>query len=142
MAGRLGLVLALLSLVACVHLPPGARPMVDVPPTYRQWWESVEHCSGQRGDFERVRFYTMPKSFDWQGNRVAGLAYWPGYVVVIAEQHKGNQGIVAHEFLHLIASHRGHTPDYFRGRCRAVVVCAGECLKTPWPDSARVFPGY
>jgi hypothetical protein len=131
-------------LVACVDLtgpdlPAGAQRM-DPPPYYAEWWRMTEQCSALGGDFERVRWYMVPRvnAFD---DGLAGK-YLTNGGIVVAEGHVMDGPVVRHEMLHAIRKRGGHPRGDFVNRCGGIVSCEGSCLRegeAPARDLSATF---
>lgn len=105
-------------LTACENpVMAGVEPF-DPPPIYREWYAELEKCSGLRGDYDALRFYTAesivaggkPKGGYWrppdtitlQNNAVASVFAW---------------FIVKHEMMHDLLQDGSHPVGYFSGVC-------------------------
>jgi hypothetical protein len=101
----------------------------DPPPVYRQWWSSVEQCSGLRGDFSRVLWYEVPSAPGMWGfacpNEPPGLyctGEWhsPHTIMVAGPNqiypggHRYDSLMVKHEMLHDLTQSGDHGPLFAR----------------------------
>lgn len=112
-------------------LPAGAVPIASLPGIYVSWWRDVEQCAGRTANIARVSWYAVvpaTEGFKWNGEMVLALAYDDRNAIVIAGPWLLDSMVVRHEILHLIASRRGHNPEYFQRRCRGLVMCFEDCL--------------
>lgn len=115
--------------------PADAKPLEPLAP-YRTWWALVEECSGLRGDFDRVQWYTSERIALEDGGHCGGWSP-DGNRIVLAPDHVSNGGTVRHEMLHALTGHLGHSADYFITRCGALTPCERECGVT---ESSRGVP--
>lgn len=113
----------LVSLIAaCACTEPydpfdGAEPF-QPPAIYKDWWVTVEACSGTTGDFSAVRWYT--KEMLRSPTNVATSDYVLQSVVLTPAVVMDAMA-VRHEMLHLLIRVPGHPPEYFNSRCGAFV---------------------
>ena len=112
-------------------LPSGAVRLEPLAP-YRLWWSVTEACSGLRGDFNSVAWYTVPNTTVFtlpDGGGIAdGAWYQSGNTIVVASAGTLSGPLVRHEMLHaLIGGTSGHPAEYFGSRCAGVVECVTQC---------------
>lgn len=99
--GGLGCLLA-----GCVEpfAPPAGTYRFEAPLGYRALWDSVEACSGLRGDLGRVRWYAVPGQTFFVGETVTYGAWHTPHNVYVSEWAKAdslsNYLTVRHEMLH------------------------------------------
>jgi hypothetical protein len=87
-----------------------ARPFTP-PPAYAALWRGLERCSGLRGDYASVRFYTV----DSLDNHAVGRTV--GRSVYLVRLFRDSEPVVRHEMLHVLLQRNGHPAQYFRGPC-------------------------
>jgi hypothetical protein len=87
------------------------------PAVYRAWWAKTEACSGLTGDFDRVRWETVPgTSFTCSGNQCVG--HWQSdHRIWIAEGRLEDEMVVRHEMLHDLIGRAGHPDPPFGKGC-------------------------
>ena len=145
--GCLVLVSLLLCLSGCQEpalFPPNAVPFVP-PDRYKTWWQLVEQCSGLRGRFEDVRWYTAPTLGVAQDNAVTTGSWFPsGNRIVLVSSVMNNGGVVRHEMLHALRPGPGHPRAYFAEKCGSRVFCDTTCAPSEAdrgvPVSAPTLP--
>jgi len=77
----------------------------DPPLVYLEWWEEVEGCSGTKGDFERVQWFSAD-SLRVDGKDALGLWIAPHDIYLI--RTVGNTSwVVKHEMLHDLLRMKG-----------------------------------
>lgn len=125
--------------------PADATPLAPLAP-YRTWWSLVEGCSGLRGDFSDVRWYTSESLATDDGGHCGG---WTpdGNRIVLALDHVTDGGTVRHEMLHALLGRGGHPTEYFVSRCGPLTPCERECglsetTRGVPADARDVLPAY
>ena len=99
--------LAIVAALGCTESfapPPGTygfRP----PEAYRAAWDSVEACSGLRGDMGRVRWYAVPGQTFFVGETLTSGAWHPPHNIYLSEWAATADTVrdyhtVRHEMLH------------------------------------------
>src|SRR5689334_17031160 len=109
-------------------LPDGAQELAPLA-TYAQWWQDTEDCAALRGDMSRVTWFVVPNrtSFRYQDASYDGY-WWNGvHWILLAGEKVTNAMLVRHEMLHELLGRGDHPPEYFQGKCAAVVLCLELC---------------
>ena len=99
------------STIACAD--PVAPADVDLhglaqfepPAVYLEWWKDLEVCSGTRGDYERVQWFTAD-SLSIDGKDALGLWGAPHDIYLI-HTVKNTSWVVKHEMLHDLLRFKG-----------------------------------
>jgi hypothetical protein len=130
--GRLPLAVALVcaTAVGCeTPFRPKDGVRYDPPPVYRQWWSTLEQCSGLRGDFSRVLWYEVPSApGGWgfacpngaQGAYCSGEWHSPHTIMIAGPSDIYTPGYryhaftVKHEMLHDLTQSGAHGPLFTR----------------------------
>lgn len=103
-------------LLAAVLLSGCSAPNDDEPltplPEYRQWWSTVEACSGHRGSYDDVRWYVLQPG-DMRLEEGLRLGHYEGGRVWLAPSIADNALLVEHEMLHALGEH-GHSGHAWR----------------------------
>jgi len=92
--------------VSCVEpfAPPAGTYPFEAPLAYQAAWDSVEACSGLRGDLARVQWYAVPQTTFYVGKTETFGAWTPPHTIYVAEWAKDDSlGLyltVRHEMLH------------------------------------------
>ena len=109
--------------------------LIALGDTYRAWWQEVEECAGQTGDFASVAWYTVPASGSAlliDGREYSGAWYSAGNRIVLAENTIHWGAGVRHEMLHALIHDGAHPRQFFREKCADVVNCFGNsCSELP-----------
>lgn len=126
-AMRKYLVLASALLVmACVDMGPkqelinGKTPYPH-PESLRARWNAMEACSGIKGDFDKMHFFTAT-DIQYDGDEAGGIWLDGGRNEIIVSvraldaDQAGNK-IFEHEAMHALLNHKGHMTVYFNGVC-------------------------
>lgn len=110
--------LVALFLTSCAFEPAEDRPFTP-PASYRAVFDSAQACTGRAGDFDYLRFFTMPGvSFESpNGGQVA--AFTQGHTIWIAEAYTNHPLVVKHEMIHALGFPSGHPADPFESPCHA-----------------------
>jgi len=66
--------------------------------SYADWWSATEECSGRRGDFTRVRWYTA-SSITYDAVYARGV-WLPPHDIVLLEGYEEHEPTTRHEMLH------------------------------------------
>lgn len=119
---------AFATLVAACVDPATGPDRVDLdlarfspPPAYEVWFEELETCTGETGDFSRFRFFEVRAPlegslFPCDSRSGTCIGEWKlPYDILLAPQLLDFEGLVKHEMLHALLQVRGH-PDVFN-RC-------------------------
>lgn len=109
----------LLLCAACAHDITGLNEMVpyDNPAVLSPLWDNLEACSGLRGDFTTLHFFTAP-SLVTDGRDTNGL--WLGGFnwIVVIDRLKNEPRVWKHEMMHaLLGGGSDHPAKYFNGVC-------------------------
>ena len=104
---------------------PAHALRVDPLPSYAEWWQEDEACSGLRGDFQNLDWYVVPADSDggfWcadgPDNTCAGEWVGPHAIYLAGPNRMYPQGYAAdewtvrHEMLHDLVGRPGH-PSVF-----------------------------
>jgi hypothetical protein len=122
-------------------LPHGAQRF-SPPAQYRAWWALTEACSGVRGNFNAVTWYTVPNTntFSLEGEAVNG-AWYGGHDnrIVLGDSAEFVGSLVRHEMLHALLQVSGHPRQQFLGNCSDIVVCIEQCVSDAGgpPDTSQ-----
>ncbi len=95
-----GTVLALLALVGCAVEPPADQPLTPLP-AYPAWYQEVETCAGERGDYGGLRFFLLDAD-DPHGGITFGQDIWLRYA------DSQSRLVVEHEMLHSLIGDGDH----------------------------------
>lgn len=115
------------------HVPliRGAVP-IDPYPMWRRWWAAAELCSGEVGNFDRIKWYYVPgwkfkspatryavdslgKQITWVEWGWAIGMYSRGTVeIYLAEIAIMDRGVVMHEMLHALGFRRHYRSVFVR----------------------------
>jgi hypothetical protein len=101
-------------------LPPNpvpTTPSVD----YATWYTQAEACTGVTGDFDRVRWFSVPGERWWDPlwEQYAIGTWRSPHDIYIAEAHLDNEDVVKHEIVHDLLQ-GGHTNDVRFKRCSGI----------------------
>lgn len=117
--------LVLLVVVACFDMGPhqatieGKTPYPN-PESLRAKWNAMEACSGLKGDFDKMHYYTA-SSIKYDGADAGGIWLEGKNEIIISSRaldtdQVGNK-IVEHEDIHALLNHGGHPALFFNGVC-------------------------
>jgi hypothetical protein len=82
------------------------RPIAPLE-EYPAWWSATEACSGEGGDFARVRWYTAV-GINYDGAFARGV-WLPPHDIVLLRGYEDDEETVRHEMLHdLLDGDSGH----------------------------------
>ncbi len=87
---------------------------IEPPPVYEIYWSSIESCSGQTADFNRVRWfvrYQLPDDRDVVGQRTNRNE------IVLRSDLWLDQLVVSHEILHQILDGDGDHDSEHWAKC-------------------------
>ena len=119
--------------------PPAGAVGFTPPGHYRIWWEVAEACTGRTGDFDAVRWYTVPasESFSLEGQTVMAPGIRRSKIALGANQ-MGNGALIRHEMVTRCCS-RATIPFDSPRQCADVVNCVDRCLSDAGipPDTYR-----
>lgn len=102
-----------LCIAACAQLPPPTPSPLPDQPGYRKMYAEMEECTGVKGDYSGVTFYT-DSTGRHLGHRFNG--YWePGSIVIYARSH--DKTVILHEMIHDITRFSTHPKKYFVNKC-------------------------
>ena len=101
-------------------LPPNpvpTTPSVD----YATWYTQAEACTGVTGDFDRVRWFSVPGERWWDPlwEQYAIGTWRSPHDIYIAEAHLDNEDVVKHEIVHDLLQ-GGHTHDPRFKQCSGI----------------------
>jgi hypothetical protein len=126
--------------------PSGARRFTP-PAQYRAWWALAEACSGLRGDFNAVSWYSYPSGdvFALGGEPVNAAWYGDGNRIVLGDSEEFDGSLVRHEMLHALLRSGAHPRQQFLGNCSDIVACVLDCLDgaggpPDTSDASRILP--
>jgi hypothetical protein len=116
---RLILMLVAVVLVACVPMQSTAfaqnvKPVEGRDAQYKQWYQDLEKCSGLKGDFNRLSFYTTT---DHLHNGRTFDGYWEQQSNSIVLRKPWEREAVQHEMMHDLLQSTDHPLKYFKGVC-------------------------
>lgn len=113
-------IVGLMLLAACEANPfralaPQWTPLA-APASFREWYKEIEACSGIRGDFDAIRFYTMK---DITVDGVPYNGYWNevGNTIVLRTDMLERPRVVKHEEMHALLRTTKHPTEFFNGVC-------------------------
>lgn len=99
-----------LALTACAF-EPATDERLQPTDEYPGWWQAVEACSQQTGDYRRIEWYVLQPADMTHG--VAEGYHLGGYTVGsrvwIAAAYVSNRLIVQHEMLHVLIGDGNHS---------------------------------
>jgi len=105
-----------MAVTGCAFEPENDTPF-SPPPGYHEIWAAAQACTGRRGDFNDLRFFTVPGwSFDTPNGPAAATT--AGHNIYIAEHWIANRMVVKHEMIHALGIH-GHPYHPFVEPCHA-----------------------
>lgn len=123
----IAVLLGVLVLYGCADqglpLPCGAERFTP-PDIYRRWWGEVEECSGRTAGFDSITWYfvgddttqtfrSTTAEHPSEPQEVCGLAIPESGIVVVAKGMLGNEYVLRHEILHILANTPRHPPEIF-----------------------------
>ena len=104
-----------LVLAACAPFPePRLVPTLFPPDEYATWYRELELCSGLKGDFGGIAFYTTTAN-EHQGHHFDG--YWQAGGIVLNRHKLGDKELILHEMMHDLTRSGAHPREYFKGKC-------------------------
>lgn len=114
----------LAALAGCVPFEPAGAVLFQPPAHYLDLWQQVESCSGLRGNFGRIAWFTVEGGAfpDPETGRPV-LGHWaPKHIISLAGTVTGGvyadaDFIVKHEMLHDLIGHAGHPAVPFASPC-------------------------
>ncbi len=109
--------LAFLLVAACESPVMSDVHPYDAPPIYRQWYAELEACSGLKGDFDAIRFFTA-ESITEGGEQRRG--YWtPRHKITLQDNmvEPVFAWLIKHEMMHDLLNSGAHPAHYFDGAC-------------------------
>lgn len=102
-------------------LPDGAVS-ISAPVAYADWYGRTEACSGQGGDFSKVRFFVVPNAKSFQTEFGETVALWrkvgDEQFIIVSGEYQNHEMVLRHEMLHALLEREGHPMEYFVSRCR------------------------
>lgn len=92
-------------------LPPDAVP-TDPAAVYATWYAETEACTGETGDYPRVRWFEVPgeRWFDALRNQYAVATWRAPHDIYITTAHLRDPDVVKHEIIHDLL-HGGASDD-------------------------------
>lgn len=114
---RLGWASLAAALMGCTSFEPSGDAPMQAPAQYRLWFAKTEACSGLKGDFDRIKWYSVTgDSFDCPGGQCVGR--WNSdHRIYISSAYAENEMVVRHEMLHDLIGHPGHPEPPFGDPC-------------------------
>lgn len=121
---KIALILAVAVLSACnmstdlyTGTIEGKTPFPN-PESLRVKWEAMEKCSGIKGDFDKMHFFTATRIVDSKGEH-GGVWLKPTNDIVVVEdiRYYPNNREWEHEIMHALLNHGGHPSLFFNGVC-------------------------
>lgn len=85
---------------------------------YAAWWSVTEACSGESGDFGRVRWYTAV-AINYDGGFARGV-WLPPHDVVVLSGYEAHEPTVRHEMLHDLLDGDSDHADSAWTRCELI----------------------
>lgn len=128
---RLGFLLFVLAACSAARNPVGLSAVPQpftAPAIYRQWYSELEVCSGLKGNYDAIGFFTMPDPYTASGED-AGGTWRREHTILIREDQTNTKWLVEHEMMHdllhsdphglllLISAHEEHPLHYFLEVC-------------------------
>jgi hypothetical protein len=108
--------------IACMPTAPRDVRRID-PPEYARYFEELRACSGlQRGDFNKLEFFSAPHPLIVNGKPVGGQIIFPNKIY-IDELWINEEYLIKHEEMHyfiyesLFIDSNIHPPHYFNDVC-------------------------
>jgi hypothetical protein len=90
------------------------------------WYGELEACSGLRGNYDAVSFYTVPDTFTVNGKDAGGVWHRP-HSIFIRQSLTNTKWLIDHEIMHdllntdpkgrLAIMGNDHPLHYFQGVC-------------------------
>ena len=101
----------------------------EPPGWYTIWWATIERCAGKSGDFDRIKWISVPKAFitftDGKevGHLLGAIALPEYHTIVVGIGFTDVEQVIKHEMLHelLGRTEAEHDPHYFKELCGAEV---------------------
>ncbi|HEX3534975.1 MAG TPA: hypothetical protein VHT23_12185 [Gemmatimonadaceae bacterium] len=97
---------------------------MHAPAIFETWWQEVEQCSGQAGDFAAVSWYYVPGAGSFVvGTDPEAVGLWQSSTnsITLAQAFREYAPVVRHEELHAILKRGDHPPEYFQDKCGSIV---------------------
>ena len=92
--------LLLLFLFGCGDILGGQlRTLIEPGPEYATWYAETEECTGIKGDFERVLWFTFPDRFPCEEFGTCS-GFWDDHRIFLQAENANNEGLVKHEIIH------------------------------------------
>lgn len=104
---------------------------MQAPPLYRILFDSIQACSGLRGDFDRIRWYVYDEKHIPGTDDRPAQTFLGGDKIALARPYLDineyiSNSVVMHEELHVLIGRGGH-PPVFNDLC-------GQLLRGGWHD--------
>jgi hypothetical protein len=82
-------------------LPPDAERMTP-PDSYAAWYRQTEECTGQTGDFDRVRWFSVPHDRWWDPlwEQYAIGTWRAPHDIYVSIDHLDDHQVIKHEIVH------------------------------------------
>jgi hypothetical protein len=111
------LVVAVVAFAGCSSFTPTNDHSFAPPAEYRKWFDETQACSGLKGSFDRIKWYTIEGTdFDCPSGRCVGR--WnDDHSIFVASAWVDNELVVRHEMLHDLIGHPGHPDPPFGSPC-------------------------
>ena len=100
----------------------GLAPYSDALLAYE--WQRVESCSGLKGDFSAVTFYTATKIV-YQGQTYRAIWRREDNAIIFSESLEHAPVAIQHEEMHALLHGGGHPDHYFKGVCGDLMILSG-----------------
>lgn len=112
---RLSVILLILIFAACENpLMTKVQPFTP-PPIYRALYAQMEQCSGHKGDFARIQWFTAEQITQPNGKEAYG--YWETDHKIFLRADivagPGFERLVKHEELHDIRNSKSHPKEFY-----------------------------
>lgn len=128
-------------------IPAGAIPLSPVPRSFAHWWTIAEACSGLRGNYGELTWWSVPGQRTIPGSHgAAGRYIRRERSIVLGENQERDGFLVRHEMLHALLDGSGgsaHPRLIYENRCGGIVSCAGTCaaeIGGPPPEVLSASP--
>lgn len=110
-------VIAVFILAACEHpLMTKEQPFIPLP-VYREWYAELEACTGIKGDFDVIRFFTAESITE--GGEPRGGYWTPPHKITLQDNmvEPVFAWLIKHELMHDLIQSGSHPSTYFKGVC-------------------------
>jgi hypothetical protein len=109
-------------------LDPQARALVP-PARFETMWRTVQACTGLRGEFSSLEFYSVPSGYRVNGKLVDGFWENRGWHqrIYLTNGLAATPETVRHEMVHALIQTAQHTRRDFVENCGGIVACTSSC---------------